>query len=57
LPALQSLSLEATPLGDGGLAGVERLEGLQNLSLTDTKVTDVGVAKLQLALPQLKIKK
>lgn len=44
-------------LTDAGLVHLVGLTNLQRLSLNDTQVTDAGVAELQKALPNCKIKK
>jgi len=44
---LKSLDLSGLPVGDAGIANLGGLRELEFLRLTDTKVTDVGLAHLQ----------
>lgn len=57
LKGLTSLSLRhVRRVTDAGLKELVTLEGLKELDLVGTKVTDAGVADLQKALPNCKIK-
>ncbi len=49
------ISLQGLDVGDEDLALLESLNGLEVLVLTDTQVTDAGVATLQQAIPYLLI--
>jgi internalin A len=57
LTSLQALSLASTKVTDVGLKELTGLNNLQFLHLARTQVTDAGVAKLQKALPQLKVER
>jgi Leucine-rich repeat (LRR) protein len=52
---LHNLRLDGTAITDGGLEHLTSLKNLRVLNLSGTKVTAVGVAKLQAALPNCKI--
>lgn len=55
LDSMEFLDLSDTDLSDRGLADVARLKCLRYLHLERTRVTDVGVKKLQQALPNCEI--
>ena len=55
LSRLRKLDLDSSAITDAGLVHLESLTGLERLSLHGSKVSDSGVAKLQRALPKLKI--
>lgn len=55
LENLQYLNLYGTAITDAGLEQLAGLKNLKKLFVWQTKVTDAGVAKLQAALPELKI--
>jgi hypothetical protein len=55
LKGLKSLLLEDTPITDAGLVHLAGLPGLKSLNLANTRVTDEGVARLQKAMPRLRI--
>jgi len=55
LTNLNYLNLYGTAVTDSGLDQLKQLTDLQSLYLWQTKVTSNGVAKLQTALPELKI--
>jgi hypothetical protein len=57
LTSLQELFLDGTAVTDGGLVHLHGLTRLNMLRLTNTKVTDAGVAELQRALPNLLVNK
>ena len=52
-----NLDLQRTEITDAGLEHLNGLKQLRFLNLTDTHVTDAGVAKLQQALPNCKIER
>jgi hypothetical protein len=52
---MQLLSLDRTMVTDAGLVHLEGFSNLTWLDLSGTKVTDVGVKKLQQKLPRCKI--
>lgn len=47
------ISLKGLDLDDADLVHVKALQGLQYLDVTDTHVTDAGVAQLQSAIPNI----
>ena len=53
LAGLEKLNLDATQIGDLGLASIEHLNGLRELNLSNTTVSDAGLSKLA-GLTQLK---
>ena len=55
LAKLQSLSLADTPVTDAGLEQLHGLKELKELDLSFTQTSEEGQAKLQKALPELKI--
>lgn len=55
LPNLRLLDLSGMPVDDTETENIARLRSLRRLYLSRTKVTDVGVKKLQQALPNCKI--
>ncbi len=55
LPDLRALDLSQAPVNDSDMEHVMPLKQLRQLDLTDSNVTDAGVAKLQQALPNCKI--
>jgi hypothetical protein len=55
LAKLHELCLDNTKVSDEGMKHLINMTQLQRLFLSNTKVTDAGVAKLQKALPNLKI--
>jgi hypothetical protein len=55
LTRLRFLLLDGTQVTDAGLTHLAGLHNLELLGLADTNVTAEGIAKLQLALPRLKI--
>jgi hypothetical protein len=50
------LNLDRTGVTNAGLAHLKGMKELDELVLTNTKVTDAGVAKLQAALPKCTIR-
>jgi hypothetical protein len=52
---LETLWLHETDITDAGLASLYGMQGLQQLELMRTAVTDAGVADLQSHLPNLRI--
>ena len=56
LTSLKSLVL-GSDITDAGLVHLKGLTGLQTLGLGSTKITDAGVADLQKALPNCRIRK
>ncbi len=54
LPALQSLDLSETQIGDSGVQHLQELRDLKKLDLCNTRVTKKGVALIVEKLPQLK---
>src|SRR5258705_153197 len=56
LTKLRSLGLEDTQVTDRGLEHLKVLDNLRILCVNGSKVTDEGVKKLELALPELKIR-
>jgi hypothetical protein len=52
---LRRLILYRTPVTDAGLTRLEALTGLDELYVNYSPVTDVGVRKLQEAMPRLSI--
>ena len=55
LTKLNYLLLDHTRVSDAGLEHLKSLTGLRNLNLSDTRVTGAGVARLQKALPRVRI--
>jgi serine/threonine protein kinase len=47
---LQVITLSNKPVTDKGLAQINRLKGLENMSLDDTDITDMGLEQLDLPL-------
>jgi hypothetical protein len=47
--------LEDTQVTDQGVQALAEMESLRRLDLSGTKVTKAGIAKIQKALPSLKI--
>ena len=57
MPKLQRLSLGGCiQITDAGLVHLQDLTELTQLDLSNTKVTDAGIAELQQSLPNCKIK-
>jgi hypothetical protein len=56
LSGLKILSLRGTRITDGALKYLAGLNGLEKLNLARTQVTPGGVAQLQKALPQCKVR-
>jgi hypothetical protein len=52
---LTRIDLEKTAIGDDGLNHLAKISTLRTLTLTKTKVTDAGVAKLKRSLPNCKV--
>ena len=55
LTQLDSLCLNHEAITDAGLVHLKELRALKRLELTNTGVTDAGVAELQKALPHCQI--
>ena len=55
--ALPTQAAEIPPQPDAGLGHIKEMANLKTLGLSNTRVTDFGVAKLQKALPNYKISK
>jgi hypothetical protein len=54
--SLSYLTLESNPqIDDKGLENLESMSGLTKLRLGGTNVTQVGIAKLKMALPMCEI--
>ena len=53
LPRLRSLDLQVRRIDDDGLADLEKLSQLQDLSINGTQVTDAGSARLKKGLKNL----
>ncbi|MBS0260614.1 MAG: DUF1080 domain-containing protein, partial [Planctomycetes bacterium] len=54
-PALTTLHLENTPLTDAGLDRLAQCARLKSLDIRRTQVTNTGIARLQQALPNVRI--
>jgi hypothetical protein len=54
-PQLTRLALQSLPVADATLAALEPLGNLEVLDLKETRVTAVGIERLQKALPKCKI--
>ena len=52
---LTDLAVCHCQITDDGSANLQRLTSLRHLNVSDTAVSDVGVAELQRALPDCKI--
>lgn len=57
MKSLEFLHVGKTKITDTGLAKLARLEGLKDLILNDTQVSDEAIRKLQQSLPMVKIKR
>lgn len=55
LPNLKCLRLWGTRVSDGGVVTLTKISGLRELHLNETDVTADGLARIQAALPKLKI--
>lgn len=55
LPSLRQLTIKAVPISDSDLVHFEGLSNLEDLNLYETHVSDEGCARLQRALPKLRI--
>jgi len=57
MTALQDLILDGTMVTDAGIAKLSTLTKLKTLSVSQTSVTAEGMAALQKALPNVKIRR
>ncbi len=55
LPELRTLNLFGTAVTDKGLQHLAKIKTLERVTLWETKVTDEGVARLQEALPHVRV--
>lgn len=55
LPALESLDLHSTPVGDRALAHLRKLRRLRSLNISYTRVSHDGAAELRASLPLCQI--
>ncbi len=52
MPSLRQLILEGTDISDEGLAHLAKANGLNDLRVKNTKVTQAGVDRLKQVLPR-----